>query len=133
MVNMYSVVESLCERQSISIAQMCRDIGIRQGLISDLKHGRSKSLSAENMLRIANYFQVSTDVFHDGVYEETLPNAADYSFIAGKSQHKKEIPASPKTDGDRKRAYEMLNDLSPEDLDLVAAFVQGLKSKKKPD
>lgn len=81
MVNMYEIIKFLCDSNDISIAQMCRDIGLRQGLISDLKYGRSKSLSAVNMQKIANYFSVSTDIFNDGVFEETLPNNADMSLL----------------------------------------------------
>lgn len=83
MVNMYEVVDYLCRKNRISIAQMCRDIGLRQGLISDLKHGRTKNLSYENMVKIANYFQISVDVFNEGVLEETLPNECDARNIAG--------------------------------------------------
>lgn len=81
MVNMYEIIKFLCDSNDISIAQMCRDIGLRQGLISDLKYGRSKSLSAVNMQKIANYFSVSTDIFNEGVFEETLPNNADMSLL----------------------------------------------------
>ena len=33
------------------------------------------------MQKIANYFQVSTDIFNEGVFEETLPNNADMELI----------------------------------------------------
>ena len=81
MVTMYEIIDFLCARNEITIAKMCRDLGMRQGLISDLKHGRSKTLSTVNMQKIANYFQVSTDIFNEGTFEETLPNGADLQML----------------------------------------------------
>ena len=63
MANLYSVIESLCERDGIKPGRLCSKIGISRGVLSDLKSGRSKSLSLANMQRIANYFHVSTDIF----------------------------------------------------------------------
>lgn len=63
MANLYSVIESLCERDGIKPGRLCSEIGISRGVLSDLKSGRSKSLSLANMQRIANYFHVSTDIF----------------------------------------------------------------------
>lgn len=83
MVNMYEIVEYLCKKNRISIAQMCRDVGLRQGLISDLKHGRTKNLSYENMVKIANYFRISVDVFNEGILEETFPSQNDSKEITG--------------------------------------------------
>lgn len=81
MVTMYEIIDFLCARNEITIAKMCRDLGMRQGLISDLKHGRSKTLSTANMQKIANYFQVSTDIFNEGTFEETMPNGADMQML----------------------------------------------------
>lgn len=83
MVNMFEVVKYLCDKNRISVARMCREVGMQPSIITDLKHGRTKNLSLSNMLKIANYFQVSTDVFNEGVLEETLPNQADAESIAG--------------------------------------------------
>lgn len=63
MADMYTIIENLCNERKISIAQMCRDTGLRQSVFSELKHGRTKSLSAKNIVILANYFGVSTDVF----------------------------------------------------------------------
>lgn len=71
MADMYTIIENLCNERNISIAQMCRDTGLRQSVFSELKHGRTKSLSAKNIVILANYFGVSTDVFTG------QPNPAD--------------------------------------------------------
>lgn len=63
MADMYTIIENLCNERNISIAQMCRDTGLRQSVFSELKHGRTKNLSAKNISILANYFGVSMDVF----------------------------------------------------------------------
>ena len=63
MADMYAIIENMCNDRNISIAQMCRDTGLRQSIFSDMKHGRTKNLSAKNISILANYFGVSTDVF----------------------------------------------------------------------
>ena len=78
---------------------MCRDIGMQPSIITDLKHGRTKNLSHANMVRIANYFNISTDVFNEGVLEETFPNQADAESVAGYHHLlKKEAPALTEKD-----------------------------------
>ena len=61
MDNMYAIIETLCARQGIRPGKLCSELGISRGILSDLKAGRTKKLSAENLSKIASYFGVSTD------------------------------------------------------------------------
>lgn len=63
---LYDVIKSMCDKKGVSIAQMCRDVRIRDGLISDLKVGKASTLSMGNLYKIASYFCCSTDVFFSG-------------------------------------------------------------------
>ena len=65
MSNIYNIVKDLCDREGIKIAEMCRRSGVSQSAMTELKQGRSRSLSHMNMQKIANYFDVSIDVFGD--------------------------------------------------------------------
>ncbi|MBQ0110843.1 MAG: helix-turn-helix domain-containing protein, partial [Oscillospiraceae bacterium] len=47
--------------KGVSITGMCNDAGISRSLMSELKAGRSKSLSSCTLEKIADYFSVSTD------------------------------------------------------------------------
>ena len=58
---MYLEIERLCNEKGIKVGRMCADIGIRKGMMSDLKHGRTALLSAKSIWKIAQYFGVSTD------------------------------------------------------------------------
>ncbi len=138
MVNMYEIINFLCARDEISIAQMCRDIGLRQGLISDLKHGRSKTLSTVNMQKIASYFQVSTDIFNEGVFEETLPNGADIDLLREiylKFSIKKEAPTKEGersvNDDDIKFALFGDAEIDDELYEEVKAFASFAKERKE--
>ena len=59
MANLYNTIEELAANNGVSIFKMCKDIGIRQSVISDLKHGRQSGISAKNLDKIAAYFGVS--------------------------------------------------------------------------
>lgn len=61
MDNMYGIIESLCASKGIKPGKLCSELGISRGTIGDLKAGRTKKLSAENVAKIASYFGVSTD------------------------------------------------------------------------
>jgi len=59
MSNLYNTIEELCVNNSISVTDMCRGAGVPRSNLSDLKKGRQAGLSAKNLDKIANYFNVS--------------------------------------------------------------------------
>ena len=56
---MYKLIESLCKARNVNITQMCREAGVPRGNLTDLKMGRQSGLSAKNLQKIADYFDVS--------------------------------------------------------------------------
>lgn len=62
---LYDIIASLCSERSTSIAGLCKETGIRPGLLSDLKSGKASSLSMDSLRIIADHFQVSMDVLFD--------------------------------------------------------------------
>lgn len=77
MLDMFDIVDFLCKRDHISVARMCREINMQPSIITDLKHKRTKSLSHANMLKIANFFHVSTDIFNEENIAETFHEKSD--------------------------------------------------------
>lgn len=67
LVNMYEKIQELCDEKGIKIASLCRDAGIPKSTISELKQGRTKTLSTQNLSKIAQYFGVSLDYFDDSI------------------------------------------------------------------
>lgn len=61
MGNLYNRVDKLCESKGVTMAQMCKDIGMRRSVMSDLKSGRKSGLSTKTLNKIAEYFSVSID------------------------------------------------------------------------
>lgn len=59
MQNLYEVIENLCQQRDIRPGQMCNELGLSRGLMTDLKMGRKKSVSAQTAQKIASYFGVS--------------------------------------------------------------------------
>lgn len=118
MGEMYNRIVALCNKRGIKPGRVCADTGLSRGMMSDLKMGRTKELSAKNTKIIADYFGVTTDYLLTG--EET-----------------KKAP----TDGERKVSDDDImfalwgdsDDVDKDDLDDVkryAAFVRERKKKK---
>ena len=61
---LFDIIECLCAERGIRISEMCNDLDMRQGLMSDLKVGKATTLNMENIRKIADYFSVSTDVLY---------------------------------------------------------------------
>lgn len=59
MGNLYETIQALCDRKGIRPGRLCDELGLSRGLITDLKMGRKKSLSAQTAQAIASYFGVS--------------------------------------------------------------------------
>ena len=59
MDTLYKTIEKLCEGKGIRPGRLCDDLGLSRGLMTDLKMGRKKSVSAQTAQKIATYFQVT--------------------------------------------------------------------------
>lgn len=59
MGNLYETIQSLCQEKGIRPGRLCDDLGLSRGLMTDLKMGRKKGLSAATAQRIAAYLGVS--------------------------------------------------------------------------
>ena len=59
MVTLYERLSSLCEENGLKGGKMCTELGFSKSLMTDLKMGRKKSVSAETAQKIASYFNVS--------------------------------------------------------------------------
>ena len=72
MSDLYSNIHALCEKEGIKDGTLCSNIGIRRSFLSELKAGRTKSLSTEVLSKIAAYFNVSVDYLLTGNQETPL-------------------------------------------------------------
>lgn len=128
-LDMYEVVSYLCRKNGISIRQMCNATGVSESTISNLKHKRLTRLSNSDQVAIADYFQISTDVFCEGVLEDTLPNQADAESIAGFHYLQKENPPAVSDEGNKKELLiKYINHMNQDQLDQAGAFLKWLLS-----
>lgn len=61
MVFVYDLIEELCMKKGITVTTLCRDCKIPRSILSDYKKGRLKSLSADVLCKIADYFGVTVE------------------------------------------------------------------------
>lgn len=67
MNEMYERILTLCQQRNIKPGRLCADTGLSRGLMTDLKMGRTRELSAKNTKIIADYFGVTTDYLLTGL------------------------------------------------------------------
>jgi len=67
---LYKNIETLCAAVGISIFKLCKDTGISPGILSDLKAGRTKELTARNLLKIAGRLGCSVEMLMSKKYDE---------------------------------------------------------------
>lgn len=59
MNHLYETIENLCLQRGIRPGYLCSELGLSRGLMTDLKMGRKKSVSAQTAQKIAGFFGVS--------------------------------------------------------------------------
>lgn len=79
MGNLYETIQNLCTRAGIRPGKLCDELGLSRALVTDLKMGRKKSLSAETAQKIAGYFGVSVGYLL-GQGEADVLDEADIAF-----------------------------------------------------
>lgn len=61
MSTLYDRIEGLCKIKNTNITQMCKEAGVSRSILSDYKAGRSKSITVDNLEKIASYLNCSVD------------------------------------------------------------------------
>lgn len=61
MSELYTRIEKLCEENNTNVTELCRELKMPRSPLSELKAGRSKTLSSDKLVSIAEYFHVSVD------------------------------------------------------------------------
>lgn len=73
MWTLYDSILSLCQEHGIKGGKMCVDLGLSKSLMTDLKSGRKKGITAETAQKIADYFSVSVDRVLNGPDTKKAP------------------------------------------------------------
>ena len=83
MDSVYSRIEALCKRDSVTVTELCRACSIPRATLSDFKMGRSKSLSASVLSKIAAYFSVSVEYLLEGENAKVSENELKVALFGG--------------------------------------------------
>lgn len=59
--NLYETIKWFCTLEGKTIYNMCTDLGISNGIMSNLKNDPSKTLSMKTLQKIADYLELSVD------------------------------------------------------------------------
>lgn len=77
MGNLYNTIMELCSQRGITGYRLCKDIGIQPSIMTDLKSGRKKGLSAKVANKVASYFEVSVGYLLGSEDNEKLVTDSD--------------------------------------------------------
>lgn len=61
MSELYTRIEKLCEENNTNVTELCRELKMPRSPLSELKAGRSRTLSTDKLILIAQHFNVSMD------------------------------------------------------------------------
>lgn len=94
MLTLYEKIDFLCKSFNTNVSKMCRELEISRSTLSELKAGRSKTLSTETLSKIANHFGTTVDkLISDDLYQ-TEPDRQKLR----EAFEQKEMPALTKKD-----------------------------------
>jgi transcriptional regulator with XRE-family HTH domain len=102
MCNLYERIKTACGRKGISVSAMCLNLGMSKSVMSDLKSGRKKTLSADTLDRIARYLQTSVDYLLGNEAEQ--PDILDQVDVAFYGDFKELTPEQKEAVRDMVRA-----------------------------
>ena len=80
MGNLYETIQSACAAKGLRPGKMCNDLGISRSLMTDLKMGRKKSVSAETARKIAAYLEISVEELLGGRPNRDVLEEVDVAF-----------------------------------------------------
>ena len=135
----YQRLRKICKEKGTTVTRMVKDIGLSSANLSNWKSGRLPK--TEIAFKIANYLNVSiydlmgeekspmTFVCGGKEIDEAVNNVLD-KVLSGKQATKKPLSENEER---LKQLYDMTAGLSDADIDIVKAFVAGLKANHKND
>ena len=108
MCNLYDRIKTACQQKGLSVSAMCLELGMSKSVLSDLKSGRKKTLSAQTLQRIAEHLGVTTDSLLGSEATDVL-DQVDVAF------------------------YGDFKELSEEQKEAVRDMVRAMRSRKKQE
>lgn len=61
MSELYNRIESICTSRNTNVTALCKEAGVARATLSELKAGRSKTLTLETAEKLASVLEISVD------------------------------------------------------------------------
>lgn len=116
---LYDRIADLCSKKGISITTMCRDSDVSRAAISDLRMGRSKTLSSATLSKIATYFGVSLDCLLGNDNNEEKPAATEDDEL---NEYLEELKTRP----EMRMLFSLAKGATKQDVEQAVAIVEAL-------
>jgi len=109
----------LCKSRGISGAKLCREVGMQPSILTDIKMGRQRGLSAKNAQKVATFFGVSVGYL---LGEENKPLVNDDEELT-------ELLERVRDDPHLRMLFSITKDATPEDVEKAIKIIQTLKGE----
>ena len=80
MGDLYENIRLICEQNGTTVTQMCKDLDITRSILSELKSGRTKTLSLDVAQKIASFFFIDVDFLSSNFASDTCPECG-FNFL----------------------------------------------------
>ena len=122
MWTLYDRLDSLCKERGIKGGRMCTDLGISKSLMTDLKSGRKKTISAITAQKIASYFGVSVGYLlgEEDQNEKPLVNGDEEL-----TEYLEVLKNRPEI----RMLFQLSKDATKEDVEAAVRIIEALRKK----
>lgn len=122
MDDLYARIENMCKSAGTNITTMCRESGVPRSALSDYKAGRIKSLSADKLSKIANYFGVSIDYLLGNTEQKEKP-------LVNEDEELTEYLDELKNRPEMKMLFSLTKGATKEDVEKAVKIIETLLGK----
>lgn len=122
MDDLYARIENMCKSAGTNITTMCRESGVPRSALSDYKAGRIKSLSADKLSKIANYFGVSIDYLLGNTEQKEKP-------LVNEDEELTEYLDELKNRPEMKMLFSLAKGATKEDVEKAVKIIETLLGK----
>jgi bacteriophage CI repressor helix-turn-helix domain len=135
MSTMYEIIDSLCKERGTNVTAMCKELDIARSSLSELSRGRSKTLSADKIVKISKYFNVDPDFLLGKTdKKEKAPADGESRFQEGDlirlDADSMEILRAVRERPDMKILFSVTKNVTPDDLIKAIKIVEAFKNDK---
>lgn len=121
MQTQYDRIQELCRQHDTNITAMCRELDITRSALSELHAGRTRSLSSDTILKIADYFATSPAYIINGSTGVTYATKSDVNDYLEALRTRPEV----------KMLFSIAKDASKEEVEKAVKIIEAYLDSSK--